>query len=54
MTIEVANDHTGIVTVQGIWVINLELSIWWFVDRSDGDTVMLTVIISMSLFSVFV
>ena len=38
MAIEVANDHIGIVIVQGIWVIKLELSSWWFVDRSYGDT----------------
>ena len=38
MAIEVANDHIGIVIVQGIWVIKLELSSWWFVDRRYGDT----------------
>ena len=38
MAVEVANDHIDIVIVQGIWVIKLELSSWWFVDRSDGDT----------------
>ena len=38
MAIEVTNDHIGIVIVQGIWVIKLELSSWWFVDRSYGDT----------------
>ena len=38
MAIEVANDHIGIVIVQGIWVIKLELSSWWFVDRGYGDT----------------
>ena len=27
----------GIVIVQGIWVIKLELSSWWFVERSHGD-----------------
>ena len=37
MAVEVANDHIGIVIVQEIWVIKLELSSWWFVDRSDGD-----------------
>ena len=37
MAVEIANDHIGIVIVQGIWVIKLELSSWWFVDRSDGD-----------------
>ena len=36
--IEVANNNLGIVIVQGIWVNKLELFIWWFVDRSDGDT----------------
>ena len=39
MAIEVTNDHIGIVIVQGIWVIKLELSRLWFVDRSYGDTV---------------
>ena len=38
MAVEVTNDHIGIVIVQGIWVIKLELSDWWFVDRSCGDT----------------
>ena len=38
MAVEVANDHIDIVIVQGIWVIKLELSSWWFVDRSDGYT----------------
>ena len=38
MAVEVANDHIGVVIIQGIWVIKLELSSWWFVDRSDGDT----------------
>ena len=38
MAIDVTNDHIGIVIVQGIWVIKLELSSWWFVDRSYGDT----------------
>ena len=38
MAVEVANDHIDIVIVQGIWVIKLELSSLWFVDRSDGDT----------------
>ena len=38
MAVEVANDHIAIVIVQGIRVIKLELSSWWFVDRSDGDT----------------
>ena len=38
VAIEVANDHIGIVIVQGIWVIKLELSSWWFVDRSYDDT----------------
>ena len=38
MAVEVANDHIGIVIVQGIWVIKLELSRWRFVDRRDGDT----------------
>ena len=39
MAIEVTNDHTGIVIlVQGIWVIKLELSSWWVVDRSYSDT----------------
>ena len=38
MAIEVANDHIGIVIVQGIWVTKLELSSWWFVDRSYSDT----------------
>ncbi len=41
MAIEVTNDHIGIVInlVQGIWVIKLELSSWWwFVDRSHGHT----------------
>ena len=37
VAVEVANDHVGIVIVQGIWVIKLELSNWWFVDRSYGD-----------------
>ena len=37
MAVESANDHIGIIIVQGIWVIKLELSSWWFVDRSDGD-----------------
>ena len=38
MAVEDATDHIGIVIVQGICVIKLELSSWWFVDRSDGDT----------------
>ena len=38
MAVEVANDHIDIVIVQGIWVIKLELSSWWFVDIRDGDT----------------
>ena len=38
MAVEVANDHIGIVIVQGMWVIKLELSSWLYVDRSDGDT----------------
>ena len=39
MAVEVANDHVGSVIVQGIWVIKLELSSWFFfLDRSDGDT----------------
>ena len=32
MAVEVANDHIGVVIIQGIWVIKLELSSWWFVD----------------------
>ena len=38
MAVEIANEHIGIAIVQGIWVIKLELSSWWFVDRSDSDT----------------
>ena len=38
MAIEVTNDHMGIVKVQGIWVIKVELSSWWSVDSSYGDT----------------
>ena len=40
MAVEIANDHIGVVIliVQGIWVIKLELSSWWFVNRCDGDT----------------
>ena len=38
LAVEIANDHIGVVIVQGIWVIKLELSSWWFVDRCDGDT----------------
>ena len=53
MAVEVANDHIGIVIVQGIWIIKLELSSWWFVDRGVIVILpMLTVSISMSLFSV--
>ena len=37
MAIEAAIDHIGIVIVQGIWVIKLELSSWSFVDISYGD-----------------
>ena len=33
MAVEIANDHICVVIVQGIWVIKLELSSWWFVDR---------------------
>ena len=38
VAIEVANEHFGIIIVQGIWVVKLELSSWWFVDRRYGDT----------------
>ena len=38
MAIEVTNDHIGIVIVKGIWVIKVELSSLWFVDRSYDDT----------------
>ena len=38
VAVVIANHHIGIVIVQGIWVIKLELSSWWFVNRSDGDT----------------
>ena len=38
MAVEIANGHIGVVIVQGIWVIKLELSSCWFVDRCDGDT----------------
>ena len=38
MAVEIANDRISIVIVHGIWVIKLELSSWWFVDRCDGDT----------------
>ena len=48
--VEVANDHIGSVIVQGIWVIKLELSSWWF--SVMVILPMLTVGISMSLFSV--
>ena len=38
MAVGVDNNHIVVVIVQGIWVIKLELSNWWFVDISYGDT----------------
>ena len=38
MAVDVTNDHIGIGIVQGMSVIERELSIWRYVDRSESDT----------------
>ena len=51
MAVEVANDHIDIVIVQGILVLKLEMSNWWFVDRrcysytADVDSEYLNVVV---------